>query len=270
MNDHSKNHAPIDNAAPQEQSADPFSTPETGTLNEFHLEFINQLPGMALLRDTECRCLWANEFTARSLGFANQAAVIGRTPFDLPCPAAICAASFVEQAHYVITHKKALYMLEILNLSQGERRILWTSEQPILHHNTVLGGLRHAIDLTHFPMAKVSDWLLKSEQYYTPQRADTRSYTVNGSPKDHGLTPRELDCLFYVLRGQTNKEVGRSLGISCRTVDKYLQNIKYKWHCPNKKNVIDRAIQEGLLDYLPTHIVWDGQSHSLPIHLSGG
>lgn len=40
-----------------------------------------------------------------------------------------------------------------------------------------------------------------------------------------GLTPREADVLFWVIKGKTNKDIGDILGSSPRTVNKHLEHI---------------------------------------------
>lgn len=43
-----------------------------------------------------------------------------------------------------------------------------------------------------------------------------------------GLTPREADVLFWVVRGKTNGEIGEILSRSPRTVGKHLERIYEK------------------------------------------
>jgi DNA-binding CsgD family transcriptional regulator len=57
------------------------------------------------------------------------------------------------------------------------------------------------------------------------------------------LTPREQDCLHYTLQGMTAKDIANELNISRRTVESYLENVKDKWHCQNKAELIIRAAQ---------------------------
>lgn len=45
------------------------------------------------------------------------------------------------------------------------------------------------------------------------------------SPKDYGLTRRELDIITKIASGQSNKEVGEEFSISERTVKHHLTNI---------------------------------------------
>ena len=49
-----------------------------------------------------------------------------------------------------------------------------------------------------------------------------------------GLSPREVQVLRYVARGQTNKAIARELGLSERTVDRHLCNIFVKLKVPSR------------------------------------
>jgi two-component system, NarL family, nitrate/nitrite response regulator NarL len=56
----------------------------------------------------------------------------------------------------------------------------------------------------------------------------------NGSPKDYGLTPRELALITRVVAGLSNKDVGREFSISERTVKHHLTNIYEKLGISNR------------------------------------
>lgn len=52
------------------------------------------------------------------------------------------------------------------------------------------------------------------------------------------LTRRESDCLHCLAQGKTAKETARILGISNRTVEAYLENIKMKANIRHKSGLI--------------------------------
>lgn len=52
------------------------------------------------------------------------------------------------------------------------------------------------------------------------------------------LTKREMDCVHQLMFGKTNKEIALTLGISYRTVEEYIDNIKRKTNCKNKAELI--------------------------------
>jgi DNA-binding CsgD family transcriptional regulator len=52
------------------------------------------------------------------------------------------------------------------------------------------------------------------------------------------LTSREIDCYFLVAEGYRTKEIGKALGISYRTVEKHIENIKVKLGCNTFAGII--------------------------------
>jgi DNA-binding CsgD family transcriptional regulator len=67
----------------------------------------------------------------------------------------------------------------------------------------------------------------------------------------HKITQRESMCLFYLIRGKSAKEIGNILGISNRTAESYIENLKLKFNCYYKSELIEKAINMGFLNTLP-------------------
>jgi DNA-binding CsgD family transcriptional regulator/tetratricopeptide (TPR) repeat protein len=63
----------------------------------------------------------------------------------------------------------------------------------------------------------------------------------------HGLSPRELEVLLLVASGKTNKEIGRALFVSEKTVDRHVSNIFVKLDVPTRSAATAWAYQKGLL-----------------------
>jgi two-component system, NarL family, nitrate/nitrite response regulator NarL len=68
----------------------------------------------------------------------------------------------------------------------------------------------------------------------------------NGSPKDYGLTPRELALITRVVAGRSNKDVGQELSISERTVKHHLTNIYEKLGISNRLELAVFALNHEL------------------------
>jgi len=66
---------------------------------------------------------------------------------------------------------------------------------------------------------------------------DISRYFISESRSDIYLTKREMECLKWHQSGKTAEEIGIILGISKRTVEFYLGNIKMKINCFNKKKL---------------------------------
>jgi HD-GYP domain-containing protein (c-di-GMP phosphodiesterase class II) len=63
-----------------------------------------------------------------------------------------------------------------------------------------------------------------------------------------GLTRRELDVLRLVARGQTLKEMGRSLGIAPKTADNHIQNLYAKIGVRTRAGATLFAVERGLTE----------------------
>jgi DNA-binding NarL/FixJ family response regulator len=63
-----------------------------------------------------------------------------------------------------------------------------------------------------------------------------------------GLTPREKEILQEVARGQTNREVAVSLGLSEHTVKNHIKNILQKLHLDNRVQLTRYAYERGMVE----------------------
>lgn len=62
------------------------------------------------------------------------------------------------------------------------------------------------------------------------------------------LTPREKECLCFILRGKTAKEIAGLMSISFRTVEFHIMNIKEKLNCSSRSQLIEYSIDNGYLN----------------------
>ena len=73
-----------------------------------------------------------------------------------------------------------------------------------------------------------------------------RSLRTGGSTAE-SLTPRELDVLRGVARGLANKQIGRELGLSPRTVQTHLTRVFAKLGVASRTEAVLVALREGLI-----------------------
>jgi DNA-binding NarL/FixJ family response regulator len=62
------------------------------------------------------------------------------------------------------------------------------------------------------------------------------------------LTDRELELLFFVAEGSSNKEIAKTLFISENTVKYHIRNILQKFGVQNRTEAVALAIRQGLLE----------------------
>lgn len=60
------------------------------------------------------------------------------------------------------------------------------------------------------------------------------------------LTERELDILRLVVQGYTAKCIAKKLEISFRTVESYITQLRAKFHCSTKSEIIQICLQNGI------------------------
>lgn len=73
--------------------------------------------------------------------------------------------------------------------------------------------------------------------------------------KKYKLSNRETQCLFYLLRGKTSKKIAIILGLSPRTIEVYVDNLKSKFNCRTKLELIEKAIDANLLNSIPLQLL---------------
>ena len=59
------------------------------------------------------------------------------------------------------------------------------------------------------------------------------------------LTKREVEVVDIIMRGGTNQDAARALGVSMATVKRHLANVMIKWNCANRTQVAVRAVERS-------------------------
>jgi DNA-binding CsgD family transcriptional regulator len=222
----------------------------------FFINLLRQINGLIDVRDSQSRVIYSNKFTANMYGFKNEGHLIGNDPYGMRCPAVECADEFIAQDQMVIKSGKELTILDIHIYADNKSRILLTKKTPYKEERKINGIICHCTEIYSIGLSKICSILIKSDnKYHNNNSSKERSYIVGAFPKEDRLSPRELDCLFYLLRGKTMKETGKSLEISARTVETYIEQARMKLGCNNKSALIDRGLAEGYLNYIPSHIL---------------
>jgi len=65
---------------------------------------------------------------------------------------------------------------------------------------------------------------------------------------DVRLSPREHECSYFLLKGKSAKEIAQVLGLSYRTVELHLMNIKRKLGCRKVSALVVKLIDLGYLE----------------------
>ncbi len=69
--------------------------------------------------------------------------------------------------------------------------------------------------------------------------------------RDHSLTPREREVLWWAAQGRSAREIGEILHITKRTVDEHTHNAVRKLGAANRTNAVAIALRERLIGEIP-------------------
>jgi len=87
----------------------------------------------------------------------------------------------------------------------------------------------------------------------------SKTYFLGDKYQNIYLTQREAECVLCLLTGCSMKKVGEKLGLSARTIEFYVNNIKAKLKCRTKAELLDHIKNSQLLDIIdfnmPLHCV---------------
>lgn len=78
--------------------------------------------------------------------------------------------------------------------------------------------------------------------------SDEAMAEIKSVKQNKKISKRELDVLSALARGQSNKEIAASLGLSPKTVDTHRTNLLRKTNVNSTAALLVKAIQSGLLD----------------------
>lgn len=183
---------------------------------------LQTLPGYVLIKDLDSRYLSSSPEMVPLLGYTDIQELVGSSDRENPVPASQRADEFM-----------------------AEDRALIESQIPI----TRVGHFDYANE-TEFSCI-YHKWLIRDEQnnaraivvFNQPFKASTR---VNIPGKNFfNLSTQQVRCLDLLLQGYTYRNISEQLGLSLRTVESYVNEIKIKMNCRKKSQVIQTAIEFG-------------------------
>lgn len=85
-----------------------------------------------------------------------------------------------------------------------------------------------------------------------PDRIRTKWFAIDPDyvelTSEHtSLTQREREIIALVAEGCSTKAIARKMQISSRTVERFIENCRFKLHAKNKSQLVSRAMSDGHL-----------------------
>lgn len=230
-----------------------------GTNNEnltFYKNLLRQLPGLVVLANKKSQCIYTNDYTAKMFGYKDGVSMEGIDSRSMRCSAVENAEDFIVQDQIVIQNGIGLTILDIHVYADGQGRVLLSKKTPFKENNINVGYIFHGMEIHATVLNQVSSALIQSDKKYRAKAvAQQRSYIINPTIFKKSITKREVDCVFYLLRGNSMKMIAKNLNLSPRTVESYLEQIRIKLKCTNRSDLIEKCLAEGYLNYIPSNIL---------------
>lgn len=227
------------------------------------LSLLKYLPGCIACMDLENRFnYYINDECAYVNGYDSVDEMYGNKIEEVRCKAAEAAPMWIEQNQTVLKSNRLLKLLDIHPYRDNEIKILLSQKTPLFDDKQYpIATLFHGVEINQTNLTKVFLHIAKlDKRFQIKNNINHRSYYIGNSLKDSNLTNREIECLFYVVRGKTANQIAKILFISKRTVETHIANIKSKLGCVNKSDLIDKAVTDNLINLLPESIFNNLQS----------
>lgn len=217
-------------------------------------EFVACLPGLVGVKDVNSTYVMLSEGCAKLLGWKSAFETQGKTDYDIPCQVVEFADEFVKADKKIITTSLPMMGLCIQKYSTGWK-ILLAERKPIKNVDSeVIGLLDTAIDITDSGLVTYYLNLYRSDNKFLGKCIKPAFYILSATHSPLPLTEKQESCLFLLIRGKTIKEIAKVLGVSPRTVECHLDAIKIKLHCQYKSQLIEKALDNGFLYYIPQEL----------------
>jgi len=85
------------------------------------------------------------------------------------------------------------------------------------------------------------------------ENTQKKNFWIRIAGDDVRLTRREVETLYHVIRGKNAKKIARDMGISYRTIEMHINNIKNKTSSHTKSNLISKIDIRYYLDFIEIH-----------------
>lgn len=219
---------------------------------DFDIASISKAFPQAILwkKDGNFRFTEISPTAGKLFGYQQAERAIGRRDEDLPCKIAECAALLQRQDQSVITANTEKKFLEILCAGNDEWKILHVTKRPCHMDANHYGTLGFAIDITNVAAALN----IQLAPFKKSAGLSQSSYTIDSNYGELNLPPKQAECLFHLIRGKTTKEIAKIMQTSPRTTESHLVELKRKFECNRKSELIEKALSLGLNTIIPKWI----------------
>ncbi len=223
-------------------------------LNE---QLFMQLPGYVAVHDLESKYALVNNKALDFLGLKSLDQIIGDRYEDMSGFISDSSEELYKQDQLVFSTEKNARFLGFHKVSDVDCKVMMGEKRVLRDNNNKVNGLlSHWTDITDFNVLDVGKLLLNSQKSHMG-KSNTLQFGYMLTDEESvvtGLTNRQMECLFFMLRGKTNKSIADSLGVGERKVECHIVEIKERLGCISRSECIEKSIYKGYINIIPASL----------------
>ena len=213
---------------------------------------LEQLPQVIFFKNSEHEFIGCNNRFIRFAEFNKQEELLWKKDEDMPW--AEESPFYYKMDNLVLTGETTRLIMPVA-LHNNKKVVVSQRKTPLRNPEKEIVGIAVTLDVIN--NVETLNSVLSVDQTDLERFALTGLYSNKYQIKetyDPMLTKRESECLFYILRGKTAKEIAKILTISHKTVENHIEKIKIKFLCTTKGHVIDKMISLGYINIIPESV----------------
>lgn len=214
-------------------------------------KILNQMAGHISIVNIQHKIVWANQKTISLLGFKSLDDLIGKSYVNLKCGLNERSEAIKAFDKLVFTSNKRTNCHGYCKYADGWQLYLCEKSPIVNDKNELIGLINHCNDLTNYNLIDLGRFIFDLEKNNIKHNRQF-SYLIEEESSDrYLLSARQIECLFFLLRGKTDKEIAKIFNLFPRTIESYILEIKFKMQCSTRGQIIDKSFNEGLLNIYP-------------------
>jgi len=211
-------------------------------MNFDKLNVFAQLPNFAFCKDLHSTYFQCNSNLAKIAGLESPNDIIGKNDYKLPW--AEQADLYVRGDQEILDTSMIVEFVEPLPLSTGETIKIVIQKGPLFN----LKGQKIGI------IGNFSEYV-DNKYDGRSQRGGKNMLSPHTRHAYGPLTKKQSECLFYLIRGKSSKEISLLLKKSKRTIEDHINNLKDQFNCQTKSELIDKVFELGYAHVLPPSLI---------------
>lgn len=226
--------------------------------------FTAELPEFVFWKNNNFEFIGCNLNFAKACGFDKPQDLIGKTDFDMPWKVRE-SKNFRKDDSKILNEGDSKFKIHETMRQARKNVTIKTSKVPLLNKNGNVRGvggyftelpepINNRFKSMHANQTSGNDIPIftnaDTESLSFPDILDRLQIAFHMPLRRrhmliHNCAPvstRELQCIFYLLNGDTAKMIAENLSLKPKTTQSYLENIKSKLNCQTKSELIKKVI----------------------------